>query len=307
MPDSVAIFPWLRSAGLVSGPNRGLEVVAPAIAEDAVMSAPHEGIGPRSVASVPSLPTYDCGNGNSGAYSALLPYEIVDGHRDSAGDVTSSVQGKPRSGFAISPSSGEDGDKGSQPSPIAVPVSRISEIAESPVSIGGSWLTAGQSMIAPPLTEDKGDSLSYVESAGPDQGITNSQALSSQDASTPGASESSASTTTDRPVVARESTAATIDRRRAVSVADSPSSLESDLPGVDEPVHIAWPSIDVTGVVVASDGRTSATIRLDGQRRIVQSGDQLNGFEIVSIGLNYIEIGLGDEVRQYRIGDGLVD
>lgn len=87
-------------------------------------------------------------------------------------------------------------------------------------------------------------------------------------------------------------------------VADSVSRTG---PPVVEMAPPVWPAITVTGVVIADQGLSCATMRVDGQLKVVLPGQKVGELEVLSIGLDYVELGLGGEIRRYTIGDGKVD
>ncbi len=96
-------------------------------------------------------------------------------------------------------------------------------------------------------------------------------------------------------------------------VADTPETelLESIV--ADEPAKVEWPPITVTGVIVTGEGLSSAAVRVSGKPQVVRQGDRvriedrLDELEVLSIRRDLIELRLGGEVRQYRIGDGPVE
>lgn len=102
-------------------------------------------------------------------------------------------------------------------------------------------------------------------------------------------------------------TASAVQKPMAPAIADSPRPLTDDHVAVPELTPVVWPSIAVTGVVVTDDGRARATVRIDGQLRVVEPGQRLGDLEVLSIGAGYLELGLGGDIRRYRIGDGGVE
>lgn len=192
--------------------------------------------------------------------------------------------------------------------PIAV--ARIAGIAGPPTAGRDSSSAASKSVLAP-----------TPDSAGlsPSQGSENARGAAPGSESTSVPAEEGTGEPQNGMVAAEEhetekphqnSGSVTVAKPKVPVVADTPEFEPQASIAADEPAKAEWPPIAVTGVIVTGDGVSSATIRLSGKPQVIRQGDRLRlgdqagELEVVFIGRDLVELRLGDDVRQYRIGDG---
>lgn len=196
----------------------------------------------------------------------------------------------------------------SELAPIAV--TRIAGIAEPIAASREGTLAAGKSVIAP--APDSAD-------LSPSQGLADARGVAPSVESTPVSAEEGSVGPAEgieaadehqgeRPHQSTGSVA--VAKPKAPIVAGTPELELQESIRADELVKAEWPPIAITGVVVAGDGLSSATVRVSGKPQVIRQGDRLrlgdraDELEVVSIGRDLVALRLGDEVRQYRIGDG---